>query len=105
MAFFSSHSNFFLDLSPPQENTEPEKWPSLVLLPILGTGFFYLLPDSFQQHSLIQFFPQFLAYLGFGIWAYINNNLGNKLGIQSHQLAEGLKWGGLVGLTLGICNT
>ena len=105
MVTLFSRTSFFQCEPRAHVNTETEKWPGLALLPITSTLLFYLLPNSLQQQTIIQFIPQLLAYVGFGIWAHANTNLGIRLGIQSNQLWDGLRWGCLVGLALGVCNT
>ena len=77
----------------------------LAILPVLATGSFYLLPDSWQVDHLLQFAPQILAYTGFGIWAYCNTDIIHKLGLQPTKIRAGLRLGLLIGLVLGSLNT
>ncbi|MCA9473016.1 MAG: CPBP family intramembrane metalloprotease [Nitrospirales bacterium] len=87
------------------EELQAEKGTSLVLLPLFGTVAFYLLPDAQQQRTLVQFMPQLLAYLGFAIWACVNDHVSTRIGLRRNQLVEGIGMGSLVGLTLGLANT
>lgn len=77
----------------------------LAILPILATGSFYLLPESWQAHRLCQFAPQIIAYTCFGIWAYGNTNIIHKLGLQLPTISPGIRLGLLIGLLLGSFNT
>ena len=86
--------------SPPKEALV-----GLVILPILATGSFYLLPDSWQADRLCQFVPQIIAYVSFGIWVCCNTDIIPKLGIQPAKICAGVRLGLLIGLALGSFNT
>lgn len=86
-------------------NGKREQCSWLALLPILATLSFYGLPRSAQQYSIVQFFPQILAYLGIGIWARYNTHRLQRFALTTNRPWAGIGWGGLTGLTLGICNT
>jgi membrane protease YdiL (CAAX protease family) len=86
-------------------NEKPEKLSWLALLPIFATLVFYGLPGSAQQYGLVQFFPQILAYLGIGVWAWHNTHFFHRFGLTTNRLWCGIGWGCLTGLILGICNT
>ena len=89
----------------PDVTNKPEKVAWLALIPVLATCLFYLLPNSFQEQTVIQFLPQIIAYLGLAAWAGSNIQILERLGLMSNQLLPGLGWGCLTGLILGACNT
>ena len=95
----------FQHRSQPFPNIETERWSKIVFLPIAGTFFFYLLPDSFQQQRVFQFLPQVLACIGLAIWSYNNSDIHIRLGIQPDLCWHGLQWGCVIGLALGLSNT
>lgn len=78
---------------------------ALALLPIGATLGYYALPASLQDHLLLQFTPQLLAYLAMGIWASRTADLSTDLGLERTKIIAGLNWGLLIGLTLGGLNT
>ncbi|MBS0154149.1 MAG: CPBP family intramembrane metalloprotease [Nitrospira sp.] len=78
---------------------------ALTLLPIGATLGYYALPTSLQDHRLLQFTPQLLAYLAMGIWASRTADLSTDLGLEQTKIIAGLNWGLLIGLTLGCLNT
>jgi len=77
----------------------------LALLPIAATLAFYTLPASLQEQPLMQFAPQLLAYLAFVLWSRRNRPLLPLLGLHPHGLKSGLRWGLVIGLSLGCLNT
>ncbi len=82
-----------------------ERRPALALLPVAATFSFYLLPASWQEHTLVQFAPQLLAYLALALWATYNRPLLPLLGLRPRGLQSGLRWGLVTGLGLGGLNT
>lgn len=82
-----------------------ERGAALVLLPLTATILFYSSPTTFQQHSLFQFFPQACAYAAFFAWSTINGRTAQRLGLTSRLIPQGLRWGILTGLALGLLNT
>lgn len=48
--------------------------------------------------------PQILSYVGLAVWASQNSRTLHRLGLQWHQLRQGLVWGLLTGLLLGLLN-
>lgn len=86
--------------------TQPkERGAALALLPIAATLGFYALPASLRGQTLIQFAPQLLAYLAFGLWATQNRSLKLRLGLEQRHIGKGLRWGLLTGLLLGCLNS
>ncbi len=88
----------------PPTSLEPERWAILALLPVSATVGFYLLPDSLQRHTFVQFLPQLAGYLGLGLWAWKNTNITLRLGIQPVGIRSGIIWGSFTGLLLGAIN-
>lgn len=82
-----------------------ERRASLALLPIAATVAFYLLPASWQERPLAQFAPQLLAYLSLALWATHNRPLFPLLGLRPRGRRSGLRWGLVIGLSLGGLNT
>jgi membrane protease YdiL (CAAX protease family) len=82
-----------------------ERGAALALLPIAATLDFYALPASFQAQTLVQFAPQLVAYLAFGLWATRNRDIVPRLGLERWRIGDGLRWGLLTGLLLGCLNT
>ncbi|MFO0699364.1 MAG: type II CAAX endopeptidase family protein [Nitrospira sp.] len=78
---------------------------ALTLLPIGATFGYYALPTPLQAQLLIQFTPQLLAYLAMVIWASRTADLSTRLGLERAKIITGVKWGLLIGLTLGCLNT
>lgn len=78
---------------------------ALALLPIGATVGYYSLSPSLQAQLLTQFTPQFLAYLAMAIWASRTSDSLIHLGLERGKVVSGLKWGLLIGLTLGCLNT
>ena len=82
-----------------------ERGAALALLPIAATLDFYALPASLQEQTLVQFAPQILAYLAFGLWATQNRGIAARLGLEQQNIWKGLRWGLLTGLLLGCLNS
>jgi membrane protease YdiL (CAAX protease family) len=82
-----------------------ERGAALALLPIATTLGFYALPASLQEQTLVQFAPQIVAYLAFGLWATRNRDIVSRLGLEKGNVRDGLRWGLLTGLLLGCLNT
>ncbi len=97
MAFGSTHL--------PNNILSKESAAGLAILPILATVTFYVLPVTWQAQRFWQFFPQILAYAGFGLWALQNTDVQARLGLEFTKIKPGV-WTGLrVGLFLGSLNT
>lgn len=88
----------------PSAASRPERWPWLSLFPLAATGLFYLLPEGLQRRSLLQFFPQLLAYGALALWASGNSGAMARLGLEPRQSRQGLVWGIPTGLALGGLN-
>ncbi len=84
---------------------EAEHLPAVVLAPALATGLFYALPPDLQASTLIQFLPQFLAYVGLAVWTSRNQGIMERLGLKHEQWWQGVRWGLGVGFVLGLCNS
>jgi membrane protease YdiL (CAAX protease family) len=82
-----------------------ERGAALALLPIAATLDFYALPVSLQEQTLVQFAPQIIAYLAFGLWATHNQAKAARIGLQPCGILAGLRWGMLTVLLLGGLNT
>jgi membrane protease YdiL (CAAX protease family) len=82
-----------------------EQWSGLVFIPILATAVYYTLPCWLQQYVAVQFLPQLLGYLSLALWASKHDRVAFRLGLNSWQLPQGLQWGPLVGVALGVVNT
>lgn len=82
-----------------------ERGAALALLPIAATLDFYTLPASLQDQTLVQFAPQILAYLAFGLWATHNRDIVSRFGLEKWKMRQGLRWGLPAGLLLGCLNT
>ncbi len=78
---------------------------ALPLLPIGTTVGYYWLPSSLQEELLVQFIPQFLAYLAMCLWASRTFQVPVQLGLEKSKVGNGLKWGLITGLLLGCLNT
>lgn len=82
-----------------------ESGTGLVILPILATGTFYLLPAVWQAQRPWQFVPQAMSYACLGLWALQNTQVLEKLGLEFRKIKSGV-WKGLwVGVILGSVNT
>ena len=81
-----------------------ERLAGLVLLPIVSTALFYVLPEEWQRLPAVQFVPQALAYLGLAIWALRNDCIIQRLGLLPGGFGVGLRWGLMTGLILGAVN-
>lgn len=82
-----------------------ERGAALALLPVAATLDFYTLPASLQEQTLVQFAPQTLAYLAFGLWAAHNRDIVSRFGLEKWKMRQGLRWGLPTGLLLGCLNT
>lgn len=82
-----------------------ERGTALALLSIAATLDFYALPASLQEQTLVQFAPQIIAYLAFGLWATHNRDIVSRLGLEKEMVRDGLRWGLVTGLLLGGLNT
>jgi len=82
-----------------------EQGAAFALLPITATFGYYALPASLQEQTLVQFAPQIVAYLAFGLWASHNRDIVSRLGLEKRNVRDGLRWGLLTGLLLGCLNT
>jgi hypothetical protein len=82
-----------------------ERGAELALLPLATTFAYYLLPDKVQDHLLVQFLPQCVAYVAFGLWAGRNTGISARLGLAAKGCWAGARWGLLTGLALGCVNT
>jgi len=83
---------------------DPERLASLALPPLVVTGLYYALPTRLQSQPAILFLPQTLAYLGLAVWTLRNGEIARRLGLRLDQLVQGLRWGVLAGLILGVVN-
>lgn len=77
----------------------------LALLPIAATFGYYGLPGSLREQLLVQFAPQLLAYLAFGLWARREPQVLTQLGLERAKIPDGVRCGIVTGLLLGILNT
>jgi membrane protease YdiL (CAAX protease family) len=82
-----------------------ERGAALALLPTAATLEFYAFPASLQEQTLVQFVPQIVGYLAFGLWASRNRGLVPRLGLEKGKAWDGLRWGFQTGLLLGCLNT
>jgi membrane protease YdiL (CAAX protease family) len=78
---------------------------ALALLPIGATFGYYGLPASLKAQLLVQFIPQFLAYVGLSLWATRASDVAVRLGLERRTVRNGVQWGILTGLLLGGLNT
>ena len=92
------------DASSPHATQAGERGAALALLPLTATILFYSTPTTLQQHSLFQFFPQACAYAAFLAWSTINGSVTRRVGLVRRLVPQGLRWGLLTGLTLGLTN-
>ena len=82
----------------------PERASWLVLLPVLATFSYYLLPTTLQQNLWITFSPQLLAYAALALWALLNPGWFTALRLDAKGISQAMKWGALVGVVLGVVN-
>lgn len=82
-----------------------EQGPAWALLSVVATLSYYVLPASFQQHTIAQFAPQILAYLALCAWASHNTDIPSRLGLEKEKVVGGLRLGIPIGLLLGCLNT
>lgn len=92
------------DPSLPRATQAGERGAALVLLPLTATILFYSSPATLQQNSLFQFFPQACAYAAFIAWSAINGSVPLRMGLARPLVPQGLRWGLITGLTLGLIN-
>ncbi|NGZ12026.1 MAG: CPBP family intramembrane metalloprotease [Nitrospira sp. LK70] len=78
---------------------------ALSLLPVGATVGYYALPASLKEQLLLQFAPQFLAYVGLSFWAVRTAQVPMQLGLERGKVRSGFQWGVLTGLVLGVFNT
>jgi len=81
-----------------------ERGAALALLPLAATIAYYVLPAGVQDHILVQFAPQFLAYAALGLWTLHNSGISARLGLVAGGIRSGVRWGFLTGLLLGCVN-
>ena len=81
-----------------------ERGAALVLLPIAASVLFYCSPTTLQQYRLYQFLPQLCAYAAFLVWLGLNTSCIRRLGLPSNLVPQGLRWGLVTGLVLGMMN-
>ena len=85
---------------------QAQEWgAALALVPTAATFGFYSLPPSLQEQTLVQFTPQILSYLAFGLWAKRNDAIVSRIGLERGNVWRGLRWGFPTGLLLGCLNT
>lgn len=84
---------------------QAERGSGLVVIPVISTAVFYLLPLELQARTAVQFLPQISAFACLALWARINRGIYRRLGLTHDKLVEGIRWGFPVGLTLGLCNS
>ncbi|HEY6083922.1 MAG TPA: CPBP family intramembrane glutamic endopeptidase, partial [Nitrospira sp.] len=82
-----------------------ERGTALALLPIAATLDYYTLPDWLQEQTLVQFAPQIIAYLAFGLWAAHNSERVFRLGLEKQKIGSGVRLGLFTGLALGCLNS
>ena len=82
----------------------PERAAGLALLPFLCTIAFYLAPPALQDNIAVQFSPQVLSYVGFLVWAHLNGQVAQRLGLGADLLGSGVVRGAIVGIILGMLN-
>ncbi len=82
----------------------PERAAWLALTPALATLGYYALPSSLRQNLWITFGPQLLAYTALALWALLNPGWRAALRLDTDGVGPNVKWGVLVGVTLGIVN-
>jgi hypothetical protein len=84
---------------------DDERAPWLAFLPILATLLYYVLPPSVRGETLVQCFPQVIAYAAFICWMFQNTHVLERLGLSPSRISAGLTVGALVGLFLGTVNS
>jgi hypothetical protein len=84
---------------------DDERAPWLALLPILTTLLYYPLPPSVRGETLVQFIPQFAAYVAFICWTFQNTSVLERLGLSPNRLPTGIAVGTVVGILLGTFNS
>lgn len=81
-----------------------ERGAALGLFPLAASILFYTSPATLQQNRLYQFLPQACAYGAFLIWIRLNSSSVQRLGLSLKLFPQGLRWGVINGLLLGILN-
>jgi membrane protease YdiL (CAAX protease family) len=84
--------------------SQVERWFGLVLIPVVATAGYYILPAELQKSPAVQFLPEILAYCSLALWTIKNTAASLRLGLARSQLSQGLQWGLPVGVTLGAVN-
>jgi membrane protease YdiL (CAAX protease family) len=83
-----------------------QEWGALsALVPIMTTLLYYILPQSLQAQTVVQFVPQLTAYGAIVLWGLHNDAILHRLGLRRGGMRDGLRWGLLTGLSLGCLNT
>ena len=82
----------------------PERAAWLALIPPLATALYYALPATLQRNLWITFIPQLAAYAMLALWIASNTSWRAALRLDITGMRDGLKWGALVGVTLGAVN-
>ncbi|MDP9131751.1 MAG: hypothetical protein M3M98_01290, partial [Nitrospirota bacterium] len=81
-----------------------ERGAALGLFPLAASILFYTSPATLRQNILYQFLPQACAYAAFLVWIRLNNSPVQRLGLSLKLFPQGLRWGLVTGLLLGILN-
>src|SRR5439155_741508 len=82
----------------------PERGAWLVAAPLLATILYYVLPDGLRENLWLILSPQLAAYGMLAIWLMQNRSPCTRLRLESSRLLAALRWGGLMGLVLGVIN-
>ena len=82
----------------------PERGAWLVVVPLLPTVLYYLLPGALRENFWLILSPQLAAYGMLAIWLGQNRKPWTRLRLESSRLLSALPWGGLTGLALGVIN-
>lgn len=77
----------------------------LALLPVCLTALYYVLPLSVQRWPIALFLPQAFSYLGLAVWIRYNTDIVERMGLTPRLLSQGLQWGSVTGMLLGLVNT
>ena len=82
----------------------PERGAWLVVVPLLATILYYALPGDLRENIWLILSPQLAAYGMLAIWLVQNRSPCTRLRLESSRLLAALRWGGLIGLALGVIN-
>lgn len=82
---------------------EQHAW--LAFFPVVATCIFYVLPESLQIQTFVQFLPQLVGYLGLAFWIGYNTGVTQRLGLSTVLITKGIRLGVAVGVVLGACNS